>query len=121
MFMGNLTLGGFSKHVSNSVVLTNETAAVNDYMPPAPPVGSGPHRYVALLYAQPPDFDYSFLDVSDRRHFNVTEFSERSGLGTPLAGTFMTVKVKEDEDAYWLPVIKEIWSHWHQIAFKILF
>ncbi|KAG9091488.1 hypothetical protein FRC06_000546 [Ceratobasidium sp. 370] len=121
MFMGNLTLGGFSKHVSNSVVLTNETTAVNDYMSPAPPAGSGPHRYVALLYAQPSDFDCSFLDTSNRRHFNITEFSERSGLGTPLAGTFMTVKVEEDKDIYWLPLIKGIWSHWRQIALKLLF
>ncbi|KAG8743881.1 hypothetical protein FRC10_011171 [Ceratobasidium sp. 414] len=118
--MGNLTLGGFSKHVPNSVVLTNGTAAVDDYMPPAPPAGSGSHRYVALLYAQPADFDYLFLNTSNRQHFNITEFSERSGLGTPLAGTFMTVKVKEDEDIYWLPMIKEVWSHWHQIALKIL-
>ncbi|KAG9120769.1 hypothetical protein FRC07_003611 [Ceratobasidium sp. 392] len=120
-FIGNLTLGGFSKHVPNSVVLTNETAAVNDYKPPAPPAGTGAHRYVALLYAQPLDFDYSFLDTSDRQHFNITEFAKRSGLGTPLAGTFLTVKVKEDEDVYWLPMIKEAWSHWRQIVVKMLF
>ncbi|KAG8782430.1 hypothetical protein FRC12_020824 [Ceratobasidium sp. 428] len=121
MFMGNLTLGGWSKHVPDTIVLTNETTAVNDYKPPAPPPGTGPHRYVALLYAQPHDFDYSFLDKSDRQHFNITEFAKKSGLGTPLAGTFLTVKVKEDEDVHWLPMIKEAWSHWRQIAFKILF
>ncbi|QRW14451.1 phosphatidylethanolamine-binding protein (PEBP) family [Ceratobasidium sp. AG-Ba] len=124
MFMGNLTLGGFSKHVTNAVVLTNQTVAVNDYMPPAPPAGTGPHRYVALLYAQPPDFNYSFLDTSERKHFNITKFSKKSGLGTPLAGTFMTVKIEdddEDEDTYWLPVVKQLLSHWQQIVLKMLF
>jgi hypothetical protein len=34
MFMGNLSIAGFSKHVPGSVVLANETSAVNEYMPP---------------------------------------------------------------------------------------
>ncbi|QRW27672.1 phosphatidylethanolamine-binding protein (PEBP) family [Rhizoctonia solani] len=121
MFAGNLTIDSDSERVPGSVVLGNSTEPVNYYMPPAPP-GSGFHRYVGLLYAQPPDFDYSFLNTSDRFGFNITQFSKKSGLGTPLAGTFLTVKVKEDDDAYWLPMhmIKDIWSYWRQIAFKIL-
>ena len=121
MFAGNLTISGDSKHVPHSVVLGNATDAVNEYMPPAPPAGTGPHRYVALLYAQPPDFDYSFLNTSDRYEFNITAFSQRSGLGTPLAGTFLTVKVKEEEDVYWISLLKHIWSHWRGIALKLLF
>ncbi|KAF8682666.1 Phosphatidylethanolamine-binding protein [Rhizoctonia solani] len=122
MFAGNLTIDSDSERVPGSVVLGNSTEPVNYYMPPAPPPGSGFHRYVGLLYAQPPDFDYSFLNTSDRFGFNITQFSKKSGLGTPLAGTFLTVKVKEDDDAYWLPMhmIKDIWSYWRQIAFKIL-
>lgn len=34
MFAGNLTVSGLSKHVPNSVVLSNATTAVNEYMPP---------------------------------------------------------------------------------------
>jgi len=121
MFAGNLTVSDKWGPVPGSIVLKNSTSAVNDYMPPAPPAGTGPHRYVALLYAQPLDFDYSFLNTTARKGFNITEFAERSGLGTPLAGTFLTVKVKEKDDEYWLPVIRQAWSYWHQIAFKILF
>ncbi|KAF8609940.1 PEBP-like protein [Ceratobasidium sp. AG-I] len=121
MFAGNLTVSDKWGPVPNSVVLKNLTGAVNDYMPPAPPAGTGPHRYVALLYAQPRDFDYSFLNTTARKGFNLTEFAVRSGLGTPLAGTFLTVKVKEEDNGYWLLVIRGIWSYWRQIAFKILF
>ncbi|KAF8755127.1 pebp-like protein [Rhizoctonia solani] len=83
-----------SKYVPQSFVLKNSTAAVNDYRPPTPPVGSGPHRYVALLYSQPKNFDISFLNVSDIRLFNISSFAERTGLGEPLAGTFLTVEQK---------------------------
>ncbi|CAE7227305.1 unnamed protein product [Rhizoctonia solani] len=120
MFAGNLTIDGDSKHIPGSVVLGSSSSPVNDYMPPSPPPGSGFHRYVALLYAQPPDFDYSFLNTSDRFGFNITQFSEKSGLGTPLAGTFLKVKVKDDDDAYWLPAAEYIWSYWRQMV-KTLF
>ncbi|KAF8685548.1 pebp-like protein [Rhizoctonia solani] len=83
-----------SKYVPQSFVLKNSTAAVNDYRPPTPPVGSGPHRYVALLYSQPKNFDISFLNVSDIRLFNISSFAKRTGLGEPLAGTFLTVEQK---------------------------
>ncbi|CAE6439401.1 unnamed protein product [Rhizoctonia solani] len=83
-----------SEYVHQSYVLKNSTAAVNDYRPPTPPVGSGPHRYVALLYSQPKNFDVSFLNVSDIRLFNISSFAARTGLGEPLAGTFLTVEQK---------------------------
>ncbi|KAG8684077.1 hypothetical protein FRC11_012649, partial [Ceratobasidium sp. 423] len=60
----------------------------------SPPVGSGPHRYVALLYSQPKNFDVSFLNLSDIRFFNISSFAARTGLGEPLAGTFLTVEQK---------------------------
>ncbi|KAG9079959.1 hypothetical protein FRC06_007252 [Ceratobasidium sp. 370] len=95
MLAANLTVSSArSKHVPDSFLLKNSTAAVNDYRPPTPPAGSGPHRYVALLYAQPPAFDISSLNVSDIRLFNVSSFAAQTGLGRPLAGTFLTVEVK---------------------------
>ncbi|KAG8712682.1 hypothetical protein FRC09_019576 [Ceratobasidium sp. 395] len=95
LLAGNLTVSSTrSKHVIDSFLLKNSTAAINDYRPPTPPAGSGPHRYVALLYAQPPVFDISFLNVSDIRLFNISSFATRAGLGQPLAGTFLTVEVK---------------------------
>ncbi|KAG8780971.1 hypothetical protein FRC12_022369 [Ceratobasidium sp. 428] len=95
LLAGNLTVSSTrSKYVIDSFLLKNSTAAINDYRPPTPPAGSGPHRYVALLYAQPPVFDISFLNVSDIRLFNISSFATRAGLGQPLAGTFLTVEVK---------------------------
>ncbi|KAG8694884.1 hypothetical protein FRC08_008203 [Ceratobasidium sp. 394] len=95
MLAANLTVSSArSKYISDSFLLKNSTAAVNDYRPPTPPAGSGPHRYVALLYAQPPVFDISFLNLSDIRLFNISSFAARTGLGQPLAGTFLTVEVK---------------------------
>ncbi|QRV92715.1 phosphatidylethanolamine-binding protein (PEBP) family [Ceratobasidium sp. AG-Ba] len=95
LLAGNLTVStAQSKYVPESLILKNSTAAVNEYRPPTPPVGSGPHRYVALLYAQPHHFDISFLNVSDIRLFNISNFARRTGLGEPLAGTFLTVEVR---------------------------
>ncbi|KAG8684078.1 hypothetical protein FRC11_012650 [Ceratobasidium sp. 423] len=81
-----------SEYVPQSYVLKNSTAAT-------PPVGSGPHRYVALLYSQPRNFDVSFLNVSDIRLFNISSFAARTGLGEPLAGTFLTVEQKNTTTA----------------------
>lgn len=95
LLAANITVSNtHSKYVPRSYLLKNSTAATNDYRPPTPPVGSGPHRYVALLYSQPKNFDISFLNVSDIRLFNISSFAARTGLGEPLAGTFLTVEQK---------------------------
>ncbi|KAB5590616.1 OV-16 antigen [Ceratobasidium theobromae] len=95
LLAANITVSNTrSEYVPQSFLLKNSTAATNDYRPPTPPVGSGAHRYVALLYSQPKDFDISFLNVSDIRLFNISSFAARTGLGEPLAGTFLTVEQK---------------------------
>ncbi|KAF8599415.1 PEBP-like protein [Ceratobasidium sp. AG-I] len=95
LLAANLTVSrNRSEYVPRSLLLQNSTAAINEYRPPTPSAGSGPHRYVALLYAQPPNFDISFLNVSDIRLFNLSSFAARAGLGEPLAGTFLTVEIK---------------------------
>ncbi|CAI4679814.1 CEI_1a_G0036060.mRNA.1.CDS.1 [Saccharomyces cerevisiae] len=49
-----------------------------EYMGPAPPKGSGPHRYVFLLYKQPKGVDSSkFSKIKDRPNW---------GYGTPATG-----------------------------------
>ncbi|KAF8599416.1 PEBP-like protein [Ceratobasidium sp. AG-I] len=83
-----------SNFVPRSLLLQNSTAAINNYIPPTPPAGSGAHRYVALLYVQPPKFDISSLNVSSISGFNISAFTSSSGLGEPVAGTFLTVEVK---------------------------
>ncbi|KAJ7368534.1 phosphatidylethanolamine-binding protein [Mycena albidolilacea] len=73
-------------------VLTNSTAALSDFVPPGPPPGSDPHRYMVLAYVQSEDFASkapSILNASTpRTNFNMTAFSDALGLGAPFAGTF---------------------------------
>ncbi|CAE6442342.1 unnamed protein product [Rhizoctonia solani] len=94
LLAANFTVSSPSKYVRQSYVLKNSTAAFSEYEPPTPPVGSGLHRYVALLYSQPKNFDVSSLNASDILSFNISAFAARSGLGEPLAGTFLTVERK---------------------------
>lgn len=57
---------------------------LTEYMGPSPPRGSGPHRYVLLLYAQKHKVD---LQVSSRRNnFNIENWTE--GFGELVAGNF---------------------------------
>ncbi|KDN45027.1 hypothetical protein RSAG8_05200, partial [Rhizoctonia solani AG-8 WAC10335] len=81
-----------SSFASRSTVLQNSTAAVSPYFPPNPPVGSGAHRYIALLYAQPSNFDVASLNTTQFAKFNISSFAASAGLGEPLAGTFLTVE-----------------------------
>ncbi|KAL0640592.1 hypothetical protein Q9L58_000256 [Maublancomyces gigas] len=89
----DLSLGQSSVYVGDAKVLVNATAAANDFRGPNPPAGSGPHRYVFLLYVQPAGFEYSFLDLADRAGFNLSGFAERTGMGDPVAGTYFLTEV----------------------------
>ncbi|KAJ8588360.1 PEBP-like protein [Rhizopogon salebrosus TDB-379] len=61
--------------------------AVTPYYPPAPPKGTGPHRYVFLLY-QEPSSDFSIpanaperkTEPADRRNWNAAKFADEYGL-----------------------------------------
>ncbi|KAH0610692.1 uncharacterized protein H6S33_012219 [Morchella sextelata] len=79
----------------NGNIVTNTTAAANEYRGPNPPAGSGPHRYVFFLYRQPEGFDVSFsdLDLSVIAEFNLTAWVEKTGLGGPVAGTWFEAEV----------------------------
>lgn len=66
---------------------------VADYIGPAPPPGSAPHRYVFLLYAQPEGFDGAAfapaggkpLSLWLRMRFDLDVFEKKAGLGPVLA------------------------------------
>ncbi|KAH7322075.1 phosphatidylethanolamine-binding protein [Rhizoctonia solani] len=83
-----------SSFATRSMVLQNSTAAISPYFPPNPPVGSGAHRYIALLYAQPGNFNVASLNATQFAKFNISSFAASAGLGEPLAGTFLTVEQK---------------------------
>ncbi|KZO91675.1 PEBP-like protein [Calocera viscosa TUFC12733] len=77
--------------------LENESAPLSPWYPPAPPPGSGPHRYVTLLYSQPDDLDLSFVDWDDRKRFDVKQFAKSARLDDPLAGVWFSVEVKQED------------------------
>ncbi|KAJ7068489.1 PEBP-like protein [Mycena amicta] len=72
--------------------LTNGTPALTEYVPPGPPAGSDPHRYLVLVFAQSSDFDTKASSIvnasTPRTNFNITAFSHQLGLGAPIAGSF---------------------------------
>ncbi|KAL0957020.1 hypothetical protein HGRIS_003121 [Hohenbuehelia grisea] len=80
-------------------LLANKSEAITEYLGPGPPPGSGPHRYVVLLFNQNTTPNQTFPSVSasfansttPRIGFNVTRFAEETGLTGPVAGTFFFV------------------------------
>ncbi|KAI0265879.1 phosphatidylethanolamine-binding protein [Gloeopeniophorella convolvens] len=76
----------------NHSQLTNTTPALTEFLAPAPPPGSDPHRYVTLLYLQPANFTTvapTLINASTpRNNTNLTAFVAATHLGSPVAGTF---------------------------------
>ncbi|KZT54291.1 PEBP-like protein [Calocera cornea HHB12733] len=95
--------GELSDELPYAWKLENESTPLSEWYPPAPPPGSGPHRYVTLLYAQPDDLDLTFVDWDDRKRFNVKRFAERTGLNEPLAGLWFYVEVEDNDGESLVP------------------
>jgi hypothetical protein len=81
----------------NGSTLSNSTAVeITEYAGPAPASGSGPHRYVVLVYSQPSSFkaptafSQANMGVST---FDFNAYVQDSGLGALVAGTYFTVEV----------------------------
>ncbi|KAK7061879.1 PEBP-like protein [Favolaschia claudopus] len=85
-------LGGGYHWDASTGALTNTTAALSDFLPPGPPPGSDPHRYLVLAYVQSEGFSSkapSLVNASTPiTGFNISTLSEALGLGAPFAGTF---------------------------------
>ncbi|KAM0549188.1 hypothetical protein ACHAPJ_009497 [Fusarium lateritium] len=91
---------------SGSSKLSSNSSDMKDYAPyagPAPPPGTGPHRYVALLFASsnstfeiPPGFkDLDMLDIPDRIAFNISKFIAEGKLKL-AAGDWFTSENKTE-------------------------
>lgn len=70
---------------------------VADYHGAGPPPGSGPHRYVTLLFEQPEGFDGKKhgqpasggkVGISGRVGWGFDRFLEEAGVGRPVAGNW---------------------------------
>ncbi|KAK0464776.1 PEBP-like protein [Desarmillaria tabescens] len=90
-------LGGnfVAEHISDTcTVLSNKTAAVSEWLQPSPPVGTGIHRYIFLVFKQPKGFNDQTLvnSTSPYWSWNISAFGEAVGLGDPIAGTFFLVE-----------------------------
>ncbi|KAK9424544.1 putative Phosphatidylethanolamine-binding protein [Seiridium unicorne] len=88
-------LPGFQTSGESSTVLKSEVPVVAEYIAPAPPPLSGPHRYVFLLYEQPAAFDAKKFrpqkdgeefPIMKRVRFDPDNFVKEAELGEVLAG-----------------------------------
>jgi len=85
-----------SPHPSALNVSTDRALVVTNYISPQPPVGTGLHRYVILLFPQPPSFsppaNLSSPNVGIDLFFHLTDYISSSNLGQPIAGMFFQVQ-----------------------------
>jgi len=98
--------GGVNRHwlengvtVSSGTVSNASATTITAYAGPGPASGSGPHRYVVLLYQQPSTFaapaNLSTL-VPGVSKFDVNAYAKESGLGAVVAANYFTVEVGTD-------------------------
>jgi len=86
------TYGEFDDHTVTLVAPTNSVVV---YAPPSPPAGSGPHRYITLVYAQPSNFTAPATpayNATGAPRFNLTTYRREAGFGPAIAGTYFTVE-----------------------------
>ncbi|MCJ1313777.1 hypothetical protein MMC25_007457 [Agyrium rufum] len=97
----NPTVAQFLHYLGPNIVFpTNSTAVataapIAPYVQPSPPVYSDPHRYIALLFAQPANFtvpaDFAGYSAANRTLFNIAAFAAEAGLGAPLEANYFLV------------------------------
>ncbi|KAJ6513846.1 phosphatidylethanolamine-binding protein [Mycena vitilis] len=97
---------GVNRHwLENSVTVSSGTVSdttattITAYAGPGPASGSGPHRYVVLLYAQPSQFAPPAnlsAPVDGVHKFDLNGYVKDSGLGDIVAANYFTVEVGTD-------------------------
>jgi hypothetical protein len=100
--VGSDTSGGQTRHwlvngatISNGTVSIDSGTQVTQYAGPAPPAGSGPHRYTIVIYSQPDSFsppaNLSSPNVGVSA-FDFPAYVQSTGLGPIVAGIYFTVE-----------------------------
>lgn len=82
----------------NSFKLKNTAPFVANYIGPAPPPGSSPHRYIFMLYEQPAGFsgakyapaDGKNLGNMHRMRYDLDAWEKEISLGPILAANYFT-------------------------------
>ncbi|KAF5386734.1 hypothetical protein D9615_001781 [Tricholomella constricta] len=80
--------------IADGKVSNASATAITAYAGPGPAAGSGPHRYVIILYQQPDSFKAP-ADLSEPigvTLFDVNAYAKNSGLGSIVAATYITVE-----------------------------
>lgn len=84
--------------VTSEGVLVSDAPFVANYIGPAPPPMSAPHRYIFFLYEQPADFDLTAhapvggkkLSNSNRMWYDLDAWAEEIKLGPLVAFNYFT-------------------------------
>jgi len=80
--------------ITDGKVANASATAITTYAGPGPAAGSGPHRYVIILYRQPDSFKAP-PDLSQPigvTRFDLNAYAKNSGLGPVVAATYITVE-----------------------------
>ncbi|KAG5645841.1 hypothetical protein DXG03_005183 [Asterophora parasitica] len=83
-----------SKGANHGKVSNASATAITAYAGPGPAAGSGPHRYVIILYQQPDSFKAP-ADLSEPigvTLFDLNQYLKNSGLGPLVAATYIQVE-----------------------------
>jgi len=85
----------YGENDDHTVTLDPPNSSVVDYSLPAPASGTGPHRYVSLIYAQPENFTAPPSPAPGSTNvtsFNLPTYLTSAGLNPAIAGTYFTVE-----------------------------
>jgi hypothetical protein len=100
--VGSSASGGQTRHwlvngatIANGTVSIDSGTQITQYAGPAPPAGTGPHRYTIVIYSQPDSFtppaDLSSANVGVST-FDFPTYVQSTGLGPVVAGIYYTVE-----------------------------
>lgn len=92
------TAGNVVRHyLANNVTLSNgqlqnTTQAIAGWFSPAPPAGSGIHRYTTLVFSQPSNFNLpdslAHYNATIDTDFDLSSYISQTNLGSVIAATF---------------------------------
>ncbi|TEB30549.1 PEBP-like protein [Coprinellus micaceus] len=79
---------------NNNGALTNTSQPITAWFQPSPGAGNPAHRYVFWAYKQSPDFNQQRLVTAQTfiGNWNLSSFASQTGLGNPVAASFMLVR-----------------------------
>jgi hypothetical protein len=80
--------------ISGSTVANSSATTITGYAGPYPASGSGPHRYVVVIYAQPSTFaaPAAYAQPLPVGAFDFNAYVQESGLGPLVAATYIDVE-----------------------------